>query len=56
MVGDLQKYEWRKHHQTNSMDPVGPQQNATEGRVDPSLPCIRERNGEVAKGEHVEER
>jgi hypothetical protein len=42
------------HHQTNSVDPGGPQQNATESRGDPSLPYIREGSGEVTKGAHVE--
>ncbi len=56
MVGGFQKKEWCKHHQTNSMDPDGPQQNATESRGDPSLPCIREGIGEVVTGSHDEKR
>jgi hypothetical protein len=56
MVGGFQNEGRRRYHQTNSMDPVGPQQNATESRGDPSLPCIREGSGEVAKEAHAEKR
>ena len=38
------------------MDPVGSQQNATESGGNPSLPCIREGSGEMAKGAHAEKR
>ncbi len=38
------------------MDPDGQQQNATESRGNPSLPCIREGSGEMAKGAHAEKR
>ncbi len=44
------------YHQTDNMDPDGPQQNATESRGDPTSPCLRERRGKVTKGEHAEER
>ncbi len=56
MVGVLQNQGRRRYHQTNSMDPGGPQQNATESRGDPSSPCLREGSGKVAKGAHAEER
>jgi hypothetical protein len=38
------------------MDPDGPQENVTESRGDPSLPCVREGTGEVVKGAHAEKR
>ena len=39
MVGDLQNQGRCRYHKTNSMDPDGPEQNATESRGDPSSPC-----------------
>jgi hypothetical protein len=44
------------HHQVNSVDPDGPQQNSPEDRGDPILPRIREGNGKVAQGAHTEKR
>jgi ribonuclease HI len=50
------KQRRKRDHQTDSMDPGGPQPNTTESRGDPSPPGLRERSGKVAKGAHAGKR
>jgi hypothetical protein len=55
-IQSIRNFENCRYHQTNSMDPGGPQQNVTESRGDPSSPCLQEGIGKVAKGAHAEKR